>query len=116
MKASGFWIPPGRRATSPAGAGRSLSLMRDVSSAMARSHRLQRWDGRHSICLAAMTVRRFARVDRMGFVWLVAGNRVVNVSSSAAVIEMRTGSRQTYRQKQSEPGRVLAWELAPSPR
>jgi hypothetical protein len=55
----------------------------------------------------------YARIDQMGLVWLVAGSRVVSVSSSAAVIETRTGSRQTYRRRTGEPGRVLAWQLTP---
>jgi hypothetical protein len=55
----------------------------------------------------------YARIDQMGLVWLVAGNRVVSISSSAAVIETRTGSRQTYRRRTGEPGRVLAWQLTP---
>jgi hypothetical protein len=55
----------------------------------------------------------YARIDQMGLVWLVAGSRVVSVSSSAAVIETRTGSRQTYRRRTGEPGRILAWQLPP---
>jgi hypothetical protein len=53
----------------------------------------------------------YARIDQMGLVWLVAGNRVLSISSSAAVIEMRTGSRQTYRRRLSSHGRVLPWDL-----
>jgi hypothetical protein len=53
----------------------------------------------------------YARIDQMGLVWLVAGNRVLSISSSAAVIEMRTGSRQTYRRRLSGHGRVLPWDL-----
>jgi hypothetical protein len=57
--------------------------------------------------------RPFARIDQLGLCWRLAGNRVVDLSRSAAVIEMwTTGARQTYRRKPSEPGRVLAWELA----
>ena len=52
-----------------------------------------------------------ARIDQMGLVWLVNGNRVVSISSSAAVIEMPTGSRQTYRRRLGNPGRVLPWDL-----
>ena len=55
-----------------------------------------------------------ARVDQMGLVWLVAGSRVLSVSSSAAVIDMRTGSRQTYRRRLSGPECVLPWDLSTS--
>ena len=54
----------------------------------------------------------YARIDQQGSVWLVGGNRVVSVSSSAAVIEMRTTRKQqTYRRRLSDPRRVLAWNL-----
>jgi hypothetical protein len=53
----------------------------------------------------------YARIDQMGLVWLVAGNRVLSISSSAAMIETRTGSRQTYRRRLSGHGRVLPWDL-----
>jgi hypothetical protein len=32
-------------------------------------------------------------------------------SADAAILEAPTGSRQTFRRKPGEPGRVLAWEL-----
>ena len=57
--------------------------------------------------------RPFARLDKQGFCWLIAGNRVVGLSHEATIIETWTGARQTYRRKPIEPGRVLAWELAP---
>jgi hypothetical protein len=56
--------------------------------------------------------RPFARIDQQGLCWLVTGNRVVNLFENAAVIQTWTGQRQTWRRKPSEPGRVLAWELA----
>ena len=56
--------------------------------------------------------RPFARLDRNGLLWLVNGNRIVALSENAAVIEGRVGVRQTWRRRPSEPGRVLAWELA----
>jgi len=55
--------------------------------------------------------RPFARIDCSGLLWLVNGNRVVALSENAAVIEDRTGVRQTWRRRPSEPGRVLVWEL-----
>jgi hypothetical protein len=56
--------------------------------------------------------RPFARIDQQGLCWLVTGNRVVSLFENAAVIQTWTGQRQTWRRKPSEPGRVLAWELA----
>jgi hypothetical protein len=53
--------------------------------------------------------RPFARVDRAGLLWLLAGNRLLALSENAAAIETKTGARQTYRRKPSEPGRVLPW-------
>ena len=53
-----------------------------------------------------------ARVDRMGLLWLLRGGRIVALTSESAAIEMRSGSRLTYRVKHTrEPGDVLAWEL-----
>jgi hypothetical protein len=56
--------------------------------------------------------RPFARIDQQGLCWLVTGNRVVSLFENAAVIQTWTGQRQMWRRKPSEPGRVLAWELA----
>ena len=39
------------------------------------------------------------------------GPEGIALTAETAVIETRTGSRQTYRRKPAEPGRVLAWEL-----
>ena len=57
--------------------------------------------------------RPFARVDQAGLLWLLDGNKLVMLAKGAVTIETRTGARQTWRLKASEPGRVLAWELAP---
>ena len=57
--------------------------------------------------------RPFARLDKQGLCLLIGGNRLVDLSDAVAVIETWTGARQTYRRKPIEPGRVLAWELAP---
>jgi hypothetical protein len=56
--------------------------------------------------------RPFARIDQAGLLWLLHGDRLIALSDSAAVIETRTGARQTWRRKPTDPGRVLAWELA----
>jgi hypothetical protein len=58
--------------------------------------------------------RPFARIDKCGLLWLVVGCRPVAFSAEAAVIETRIGTRQTFRRKAAEPGRVLAWELVNS--
>jgi hypothetical protein len=57
--------------------------------------------------------RPFARIDQAGLLWLLNGDKLIALSENTAMIETRTGARQTYRRKPSEPGRVLAWELAP---
>jgi hypothetical protein len=56
--------------------------------------------------------RPFARIDQQGLCWLIAGNRLVDLSAKTGVIETWTGARETWLRKPSEPGRVLAWELA----
>jgi hypothetical protein len=57
--------------------------------------------------------RPFARIDQLGLCWLLAGNRLVDLSKNTAVIEMwATGAQQTYCRKPNEPGRVLAWDLS----
>jgi hypothetical protein len=55
--------------------------------------------------------RPFARIDQCGLLWLVNGDRLVALSENTATIETRSGARQIWRRKPSEPGRVLAWEL-----
>ena len=55
--------------------------------------------------------RPFARIDQAGLLWLVDGDKLIALTENTAAIERRTGTRQTYRRKPSEPGRVLAWEL-----
>ena len=56
--------------------------------------------------------RPFARIDQAGLLRLLNGDRLIALTENTATIETRTGARQTYRRKSSEPGRVLAWELA----
>jgi hypothetical protein len=67
------------------------------------------WDG--LALFGANSAKPFDRVDQMGLVWLVGGRRVVMISADAANLEAPTGSRQTFRRKPGEPGRVLAWKL-----
>jgi hypothetical protein len=55
--------------------------------------------------------RPFARIDRTGLLWLLNGDRVIALTENTATIETRTGARQTFRRKPSEPDRVLPWEL-----
>ena len=56
--------------------------------------------------------RPFARIDQAGLLWLLNGAKLVILAEDAATIETRTGVRQSFRRKPSDPGRVLAWELA----
>ncbi len=53
----------------------------------------------------------FARIDQAGLLWLLNGHRVAALTRDVAVVEMRSGVRQTYRRRSTQPGRVLAWEL-----
>jgi hypothetical protein len=55
--------------------------------------------------------RPFIRLDKQGLCWLIKGGRLVGLSSDAAVIEISSGARHTYRRKPIEAG-ALAWELA----
>jgi hypothetical protein len=55
--------------------------------------------------------RPFARIDRAGLLWLLNGDKLVALTADTATIETRTGARQTYRRKPSEPGRVF--DIAP---
>jgi hypothetical protein len=55
----------------------------------------------------------FDRIDQQGLCWLIAGNRIVDLSEEVAIIETWTGARQTWRRRPSGSGRVLAWQLIP---
>jgi hypothetical protein len=55
--------------------------------------------------------RAFARVDQAGLLWVLNGNRLIALAENTATIETNTGARQIYRRRQSEHGRVLAWDL-----
>jgi hypothetical protein len=57
--------------------------------------------------------RPFARIDHAGLLWLLNGDRLVELDRHRAVIETRTGARQTFRRRPFAVGDVvLAWELA----
>jgi hypothetical protein len=56
--------------------------------------------------------RPMARIDHQGLLWLLNGNKLVALAAETAVIEMPTGSRQTYRRAAVWDRTVLAWELA----
>jgi hypothetical protein len=59
--------------------------------------------------------RPFARVDNMGLIWFLNGGTITELHRDCAVIQTRTGARQSYRRRPVEVGRVvLAWERAPS--
>ncbi len=45
--------------------------------------------------------RPFARIDQAGLLWQLNGNRLVALTADAAVIDTRSGARQTYRRKPS---------------
>jgi len=56
--------------------------------------------------------RPFARIDHAGLLWLLNGDRLVELDCHRAVIERRTGSRQVFRRRPLAVGEVvLAWEL-----
>jgi hypothetical protein len=57
--------------------------------------------------------RPFARFDQAGLLWLLDGHNLVELREEVAIVETRSGVRQAYRRKPSEPGQVLAWELVP---
>jgi hypothetical protein len=39
----------------------------------------------------------FARVDKMGLVWLLHGDKLVAITTDTAIIETRSGARHSYR-------------------
>jgi hypothetical protein len=56
--------------------------------------------------------RPFARIDRLGLLWLLDGGRLMALTANTATIKTSNGSVLTYRRRAgNEPGRVLAWEL-----
>jgi hypothetical protein len=58
--------------------------------------------------------RPFARIDHAGLLWLLNGDRLVELDCHRAVIERSAGSRQVFRRRPLAVGEVvLAWELVP---
>jgi hypothetical protein len=57
--------------------------------------------------------RPIARIDQAGLLWLLNGDHLIALTENTATIETQTGARQTYYRKPRDPGRLLAWELAP---
>ncbi len=56
--------------------------------------------------------RPFARIDHLGLLWRLNGDTLVELNRHTAVIERRTGARQTFRRRPVAVGEiVLAWEL-----
>jgi len=56
--------------------------------------------------------RPWARIDHQGLLWLLNGDKIVELYRDKALIETATSARQTYRRRPVEVGRVvLAWEL-----
>ncbi|MGE5269138.1 MAG: hypothetical protein ACM3JG_05640 [Thiohalocapsa sp.] len=53
----------------------------------------------------------FARIDRAGLLWLVNGARLVALTETSATMAFDTGAHQTWRRKQNDTWRVLAWDL-----
>jgi hypothetical protein len=53
----------------------------------------------------------FARVDRLGLLWLLNGRTIVALTADSATIETASGGRLTYRRTPNDPCRVLAWSL-----
>lgn len=57
--------------------------------------------------------RPFARIDREGLVWLLAGRRLIAVTADIAVIETWNGSRLTYRRKRKHDAHHGSAHIAP---
>jgi hypothetical protein len=58
----------------------------------------------------------WGRIQGMGLVLLLRGDEIAALTEAEAVIRTRTGARQTYRRKPSDPlhpaERCLVWELS----
>jgi hypothetical protein len=56
--------------------------------------------------------RPFARIGQAGLLWLLNGDKLIELDRHVAVIERRTGARQTFKRRPVAVGEiVLAWEL-----
>jgi hypothetical protein len=57
----------------------------------------------------------FARIDHAGLLWLLNGNKLIELDRHKAVIQTVTGALQSYRRRPFAVGEVaLAWELIAS--
>ncbi len=55
--------------------------------------------------------RPFTQIDTAGLLWLINGGRIVSLSNETVTIESPTGTRQSYRRRPIEAGKiVIAWE------
>ena len=55
---------------------------------------------------------QFARIDHLALLWLLNGDKLVELHRDKAILETASGARQTYRRRPVEVGCVvLAWEL-----
>ena len=48
--------------------------------------------------------RPFARIDCLGLIWLLNGDRLLALTADAAVIETKGGSRWTFRKRERQRG------------
>jgi hypothetical protein len=55
--------------------------------------------------------RPWSRIDQAGLLWLMAGRRLLALTSKGTAIETASGHRVTYHRVPCDPGRVLAWSL-----
>ena len=55
--------------------------------------------------------RPLARIDQLGLLWLLNGDRLDMLTDDAATILRRSGARQTWRRTPTGPCQVLAWEF-----
>jgi hypothetical protein len=57
-------------------------------------------------------IKPYARIDRMGLLWLLHGQDLLALSADAAAISTPAGGSLTFRKISHHlPGRVLAWQL-----
>jgi hypothetical protein len=56
-------------------------------------------------------LKPFARLDRVGLLWLIAGRKLLALTADTAVISTLSGGHLTFYRQKLETGGVLAWEL-----
>ncbi len=57
--------------------------------------------------------RPFARIDRLGLLWLLNGRKLLALTAHTAIIETSRAGRLTYHRRPPTIGDVVAWELSP---